>query len=149
MSNVKIYLATDGIYKRVTGPEVDNKKLEFLQCMQHITGRPFNACELVEDWVLFDVVEDSQQCICSKHIKNLCVLRHKPTNKLVQVGCVCINKANPCFKTDMNKKLRKLKQGYRKCRICKEPNIDADEPHFIKACKPCYCKERGWNLVRN
>ena len=91
------------MYKRVKGREVKNKHGEFFKCMEEITEEPFLPAKFWADCICHKVEcfeEPVDQCICSKHIKHLCVLIHTPTKKRIQVGCVCVKK-------DCSKELKK------------------------------------------
>jgi len=130
-----------GVYKRVQGREVGNKHGEFYKCMEEIIEEPFVP---VKFWAECDVdrvdcfEEAVDQCICSKHIKQLCVLIHKPSLKRIQVGCVCVKKdCGKQLKKQINKGIKNAQQ-YRKCVGCNEKCIPIDKPLYQTVCKTCY-----------
>jgi hypothetical protein len=162
--NIKYYLSDDGIYKRKQGTEVRDKHKEFLCLLEDITGQPHDPNNLMEAYCLRKVHEECDQCMCSKHIKHICVLEHLPTKKYIQCGCVCVLNQYPKFAKILRAELSEVKKPKcktcneklkanqehvcnRQCRICKEYNIDPNREWWFKACTPCYKKERYNKLV--
>ena len=132
----------DNVYKRVKGREVAHKHGEFFKCMEQITDEPFVPERFWADCVCQKVEhfeEAVEQCICSKHIKQLCILMHKPSKKRVQVGCVCVKKdCSEALKKEINLGIKQAKSGNKLCSGCDKYVLPADTEEYKTVCKSCY-----------
>ena len=144
---------TDGVHKRVKGSEVAHKRGEFYSCMEQITEEPFVPEKF---WAECDVdkvecfEEPIDQCICSKHIQQLCILIHRPTQKRIQVGCVCVKKdCSKELKKAINLGIKQAKSGDQLCPGCNKYCLPVDAPTYQTVCKPCYKIGTGHRQCRS
>jgi hypothetical protein len=141
-NNMNWYQDRDGVYKRVQGREVKNKHGEFFKCMEQITKEPFVPKKFWAECDLHRVEcfeEPIDQCICSKHIQQLCILIHKPSKKRIQVGCVCVKKdCGEELKKEINMGIKQAKSGDDLCPGCDKYCLSKERESYQTVCKPCY-----------
>lgn len=81
---------------------------------QEILSRSYSSSikEAFLEWELFAVYQGLSNCLCGqKHIKNICVIENKLTDKSVIVGSSCVEKFFGIPTENLFKDLKKLKEN--------------------------------------
>ena len=90
-------------------------------------SQTWDMAKLEWDLVEIDLDEDASHCLCGHYpIKEICKLKNKETNEIVEVGNFCVKK----FETGMHKIIPSLKkiQVDKYCSV----NVETIEYAFVK-----------------
>jgi hypothetical protein len=119
MSELEHLDKIDGVWCRVSSKEKSNKHEIFLNTIFQLTGKPWNSDDFEPVGVVESENVDWCNCICSKRIKTLCLLKQKSTGHIFRTGLICY-KNKTSNKEEFNDKIKyiRAKRDGRVCEVC-------------------------------